>query len=230
VSEALVAAFLQARLQPEAAAWLRDGLEAVGRPDAEQQLGGRWSGAGRRLGKATLELDADQEKALREGGAPFVPLQWGSDECGRALLLLAALRAVPAARHAGLVDELYRRGEIRERQAVLRVLAYLPEPARFTEVAVDAVRANALPEIEAIACENPFPARYFPQEAFNQMVLKCLFNGVALRRIEGLGPRRDPELARMVAAFASERRAAGRPVPADAALVLDPDGGTDASV
>jgi len=52
------------------------------------------------------------------------------------------------------------------------------------------------------------------------MVLKAAFNGVALTRILGLAERCNPELARMAADFAAERRAAGRPVPDDLSLVL----------
>jgi hypothetical protein len=211
------------RLTPDAADWFQ---EALARASEAGTLGARWSGAGRRLGRAPLALTADELRRL--AAAPFVPQGWGADECGRALMVLAATEALHPGAQLALVEELYRTGEMRERQAVLRVLAALPDPARFTPLAVEAVRANVLPEIEAIACENPFPARHFTEEAFNQMVLKCLFNAIPLGGIVGLAPRRTPELARMVAAFASERRAAGRPVPADAALVLD--GGTDASV
>jgi hypothetical protein len=172
------------------------------------------------LGREVLALTESQRKALIAAGA-FVPDGWGADECGRAILLLAGLAAVPATEQVALVEELYRTGEIRERQAVLRVLAYLPEPARFVPLAIESVRANVLSELEAIACENPFPSRHFPEGAFNQLVLKSLFNGISLRRIDGLGERRAPELVRMVTAYASERRAAGRVVPDDVTLVLD---------
>ena len=50
------------------------------------------------------------------------------------------------------------------------------------------------------------------------MVLKALFNEVALSRIAGLAGRRNAELTRMAADYASERRAAGRTVPADIGL------------
>jgi hypothetical protein len=225
VSWRAVADVLGGRLAAEAAAWLRDALAGVA---DDQHLRARWSAAGRRLGRAPLTLSAQEEEELRLQGAAFLPRAWGADECGRALLLVAALEARPADRQLALVEELYRTGEMRERQAVLRVLEALPGPERFTALAVDAVRANVVPEIEAIACDNPFPARHFPEEAFNQMVLKCLFNAVPLARIRGLGERRTPELVRMVAGLAAERRAAGRAVPPDAALVLQ--GGTDASV
>ena len=51
-------------------------------------------------------------------------------------------------------------------------------------------------------------------------MLKCLFMGIPLTAVTDLDRRADAELRRMVAAFADERRAAGRPVPADALDLL----------
>jgi hypothetical protein len=68
---------------------------------------------------------------------------------------------------------------------------------------------------EAIACDNPYPARFFPDLNFNQLVLKAFFTGVAVQRIVGLADRRNAELVRMAQAYASERLAAGRTVPPD---------------
>jgi hypothetical protein len=175
--------------------WLTESLDAV--RASEDALHARWSAAGRRLGERASE--------------------------GRGQLLLAAIEASPAERHVPVVAELYRTGELREQEAVLRALPRLPAPERFVAVGIEAVRQNAVSVIEAIACDNPYPARHFPEEAFNQMVLKCLFNGLALGRIVDLGKRRTPELQRMVAGYASERRAAGRTVPDDVDLIL---GGT----
>jgi len=59
-------------------------------------------------------------------------------------------------------------------------------------------------------------AEHFPALNFNQAVMKAIFNGVSVRRIEQLERRITPELSRMAAGYASERRAAGRPVPQDA--------------
>jgi hypothetical protein len=218
VSAGPIADLLGGRISPEAAAWLAAALEDVKQPGA---LVPRWSGAGRRLGKGKLALTAADADRLRTAGAAFVPQGWGCDECGRALLLVVALQSVPVDEQPALIEDLYRTGETGERQALLRVLAYLPEPARFTATAVEAVRANVVPELEAIACENPFPARHFTELAFNQLVMKSLFNGISLRRIEGLAGRRSAELRRMVANYASERRAAGRAVPDDVSFVLE---------
>jgi hypothetical protein len=164
-----------------------------------------------------------------EQGLPFLPQGWGTDEYGRALLLLAALQVAPLDTHVGLVEELFRTAEIRERQALLRVLDCLPDANRFVSVGIEAVRNNATSVVEAIACDNSYPDRHFPDDAYGQMVLKCLFCGLPLRRVQGLARRTTPELRRMVAAYASERRAAGRMVPEDAAVVLD-KGDADAPV
>jgi len=152
-----------------------------------------WSSAGRRLG-----ADADR---------------------GRAELLLAAIDHVPDP--VAFVSGLVRRGDARERIAVLRVLADLPDPARFTELAIDSLRTNDLHVFTSVACDNPFPARFFDERAFGQMILKALFVGAPLARVVGLDARVTPELVRMVEAFASERRAAGRAIPDDATIILE---------
>jgi hypothetical protein len=177
-----------------------------------------WSGAGRRLGQTPIGPPTAAESALPELQADW-PAGWGLDEYGRALLLLAVLDARLPEVHAALVHELFTTGDLRERQAVVRALPHLPEPERFVAIGVDAVRNNAVSVIEAIACENGYPARFFSEEAFNQLVLKCLFCEVRLGRVRDLARRVTPELRRMVAAYASERRAAGRPVPFDVDLI-----------
>lgn len=171
-----------------------------------------FSAAGRRLGKAEVHATL---------AIPW-PAVTGADECGRAALVLAAIGTLEPAEHVPFVRDLVRRGDVRERQAVLRVLAALPAPERFVDVAVDAYRTNVQSVFEAIACHNAYPARHFPDDAFHQLVLKALFVGAPLARVVGLAGRIDDELVRMVEAYASERRAAGRPVPEDAQLIRKP--------
>ena len=120
----------------------------------------------------------------------------------------------------------YEQGDASEQQSWLKGAALLPEPERFLWRMIDACRTNIVPNFEAVACENVYPARYFPEANFNQLVLKALFNGIALARIAGLPQRANPELARMAADYAAERRAANRSVPADIALAM---GATESS-
>jgi hypothetical protein len=171
--------------------------------------------AARKVGKATLELRAGERDALAAAGVTWPIGQWGVDELVRAMLLLEAAAHLSTDALATLVDDAYRAADNRERQAVLKALPLLPGPERFLDLAVDACRTSIQPIFEAIACENPYPAAYFPELNWNQMVLKAVFIGVALERTIGLERRLTPELARMARDYASERRAAGRPVPED---------------
>jgi hypothetical protein len=178
-----------------------------------------FAAAGRSLGSAALGAGATIADATER---TWSIAGWGLDEAGRALLLLRGIGCLPASEQPAWVDGLYRAGAMRERQAVLRVLALLPEPARFLAIALDACRASTQPVFEAIACENPYPAAYFPEASFNQMVLKAVFTEVPLARILGLDARRTPDLVRMASDYADERRAAGRTVPTDLARLIDP--------
>jgi hypothetical protein len=152
-------------------------------------------------------------RSLGDAREPLVP--GALAELARAALLRSALAALPEAEHAGLVAELYRRGDNAERAAALRSLASLPGPERYLATAIEACRSHVQTVFEAIACENPYPARHFPAAAFQQLVLKALFTGVPLARIVDLAARCDAELARMAADYARERRAAGRDVSQD---------------
>jgi hypothetical protein len=208
--------------------WLADAKRESGASGAdldEDQFLLVFSSAGRHLGKGSIDIQAGEIERLEKSGLGWGLGRWSLDELGRVLLLGAAVVALPSHRAASLVEACYARGDNRERQAVLRALPFLPEAGRFVPLAVDACRTSVQTIFESIACENPFPADEFPDLNFNQMVLKAMFNGVALARIVRLGDRAGADLARMAADYAAERRAAGRTVPADIDLVLGPRGG-----
>jgi hypothetical protein len=175
-----------------------------------------FAAAGRRLGTEVVGPGATVTDA---NGRAWSIASWGLDEVGRVLLLLEALAHVPESEQVAWVEGHHRAGALRERQAVLRALALLPEPARFLAIALDACRSSTQPVFEAIACDNPYPAAYFPEASFNQVVLKAVFTEVALARIVDLTTRLTPELARMASDYADERAAAGRRIPTDLALL-----------
>lgn len=141
-------------------------------------------------------------------------------DAARKDVLVSALRERDDDVAVALVDAIYRGGEIGEQVSVLRALPHLERPERFMALAIEACRTNAEPVFRAIALDNPLPAAHFPDLAFRQMVLKAIFLGVPALEITGLERRVDDELVRMVQDYASERRAAGRPVPDDVDAIV----------
>ena len=164
------------------------------------------------------------------GRQPFVSPQPDShslhsltlEDVGRLLLLTARYRAQsePTADADAAAVSCFEEGDSREQQSWMRTVAWLPHPEHFLALVIDTCRTNILPLFESVACENVYPSRYFPDRNFNQMVLKAMFNGIALSRIIGLPERRNAELSRMASDYANERRAAGRSIPPDISLVL----------
>lgn len=121
------------------------------------------------------------------------------------------------------VRDLYRFGDADERRAVLLglpdVAATHPDVGgALLDLVHDALRTND-PRLVAAAL-GPYAAAELDGPGWRQGVLKCLFTGVPLSLVSGLGERTDAQLVRMVADYADERRAAGRPVPDDALSIL----------
>lgn len=215
----ILLSFLRARLPEAGRAWLdrEIGIAAAGQPlDALLRA---CTSAPRFCGRAPVALTAGEAAQLAAVDPEASLTQWTMEDAARAVLLLATAGA-DAAGFPALAAAVYAQGDAREQQSWLRALPLLPAHERFTAEAVDACRTNIVPVFESIACENPFPARHFPERNFNQLVLKALFNGIAVARITGLQRRLNADLSRMASDYVKERRAAGRAVPADIGTVI----------
>lgn len=214
----ILPSILRARIPEAGRAWLDRELAAAGGRSLDA-LARACTSAPRFVGRAPLAL-TEAEAARIAAIDPELTLErWTMEDAARAALLLASAAADPAAFPA-LASGCYEQGDAREQQSWLRALPLLPSADRFTALAIDACRTNIVPLFESIACENPFPARFFEERNFNQLVLKALFNGIAMARITGLERRLNGELSRMASDYVRERRAASRAVPADIWTVI----------
>jgi hypothetical protein len=207
---------LRARSGDAAWKWLEDAIAA---PSAEL-LSRAYTAAPKHLGRASLAVSIDEQHRLAASAPGLDFTKWTMDDAARAVLLLSAADHLDNAAFVDAATVCFERGDAREQQSWLRAVALLPQPQAFLALTIDACRTNILPLFESIACENPYPARYFPEHNFNQLVLKALFNNVALGRIVDLATRVNGELTRMAGDYAAERRAAGRSVPADIGLAI----------
>ncbi|GLX03568.1 MULTISPECIES: EboA domain-containing protein [Microbispora] len=159
------------------------------------------------LARAVADVERDPEtvyalfpRAAREGGPG-----------ARAELLGALAKALPDP--AAAVMKLYWQGDAGERLEILESLPQLDLGPAALPLVHDALRTNDTRLVAAAL--GPYGSAWLDDHAFRQGVLKCVFMSVPLASVEGLGRRFDEELRRMLADFAAERRAAGRPVPPD---------------
>jgi hypothetical protein len=108
---------------------------------------------------------------------------------------------------------LFETAEMQEAVALTKALPFLNNPQNFLLRATDAVRSNMGPVFDAIAFGNTYPKAYFSEAAWNQLVLKCIFNDKAIHQIIGLDERANQALANTLSDFAHERWSANRRVP-----------------
>ncbi|MFI9006053.1 EboA domain-containing protein [Actinosynnema sp. NPDC053489] len=159
-------------------------------------------------------------KPLRPGSDPLGVVHGTVDDVARTRLLAAFASVSEPEALAAELTSLYRHGDDAERRGVLRALAAVGAhvPATGVELVEDALRSNDTRLVAAAL--GPFAAAHLGGHAWRHGVLKCLFLGIPLAAVAGLDRRVDAELLRMVAAYADERRAAGRDVPDDALELL----------
>jgi hypothetical protein len=146
---------------------------------------------------------------------------WALGDAGRIVLLLEAIHRQPD-RSVELVSGVYRFGDELERAAVIRGLSLFPNSELLKPIALETGRVNSLTLYQALALGNPYPAAYYTDPEFNQLVLKAMFMGLPLEAVSGLPQRANLELARMCEDYLDERVAAQRPVPVDLWLALGP--------
>ena len=118
------------------------------------------------------------------------------------------------------VTRVYYQGTAAERRSVLHALPHLVDGPGALPLVEDALRTNDTSVVAAAV--GPYAARHLSPHLWRHAVLKCLFTGVPVAEVADLERRAhaDPELARMLADYAAERTAAGRPVPEDLYRVL----------
>ena len=100
----------------------------------------------------------------------------------------------------------------RELETFLKYLVLLPEAGEFKQVGVEALRTNIASVFDAIALKNPYPAKYFNDQQWNQMYLKAAFMERDLSLIEAVEDRANRDLARIISDYAHERWAASRTI------------------
>jgi hypothetical protein len=196
------------RRAPASRAWLR----LIGDTDDVAVLETAFAEASRRVGAAALALDEAEVASLARVGVSWSLGAWGVDDVVRVATLLIAAQRAPA-EVEGFIVRRRQSGDVRQRAALMRALPLLPDARQWVAIAIEAPRGDVRAVLEALACDNPYPAAHFHALHFDDLVLAVLEADLPLARIVGLGPRVTERLAAAAARFVATRRAAGRRPP-----------------
>lgn len=208
--KALLSEWLDARLSNDAQTWFASKKERIAEGN-KRLFYTTFSATPRFVGKADLHLDASALKAAGQACAGWDPRAWSVDQTARTLLVLSYPIA-DADAYVQTLELLYETADVAEAVALYQMLPLLPYRKHFLNRATEGLRTNITTVFNAVALRNPYPATYFVDNAFNQMVLKAVFIDSPLHQIVGLDRRTNAKLARMLSDYAHERWAASRSV------------------
>lgn len=207
----LLHCWLSRYVASEGLTWLSEKSQQIAGGASARVFFTAFSAVPRYTGKKDLELTPEDLQAAETARVGWSPSHWSVDQAARTLLILA-LPPDNAEKYVQTLDQVFTTADMGEAIALYQSLPLLPHPECHVSRATEGIRSNITAVFNAVALRNPYPADYFDNIAWNQMVLKAVFVGSPLALIQGIDHRANPELARMLTAYAHERWAAKRPV------------------
>lgn len=207
----LLNCWLSQQVTQESFAWLSEKQKQISADVNVRVFFAAFSAVPRYTGKENLELTNSDLQAADRMRRGWYPGDWSVDQAARTLLVLA-LPQEDMQKYLRSLDQIFTTADVGELVALYQSLPLLPYPEQLRKRAAEGVRSNMTSVFNAVALHNPYPADYFDNIAWNQMILKALFVGSPLYLIQGLDRRANPELARMLIDYARERLAAKRSV------------------
>ena len=210
-TKVLLKNWLDNRVDADALAWLNRNLAEIENSASEKTLFTSFSAVPRYIGKAKLELSAADLQIANQLIPGWNPVDWTCVRVGRALLLISYPYR-DRDKYLGTLDKIVAAADVAEAIAFYQSLPLLPYPEQFQLRAAEGIRTNMTSVFNAVALNNPYPAQYLNDLAWNQMVLKALFVGSPLHLIYGIQRRNNQQLSQMLIDYARERLTAKRTV------------------
>ena len=186
--------------------WFQDKLKSITTDFSPKNFYLAFSSTHRFIGKKTLQLNDATRTQLEQYYPGFNPDTWRADQLCRTAFMLA----LPVEENKTLLENLFTTADINELLALYKSLFFLENAADFELRAAEGIRTNITDVFDAVALDNPFPARYLKDEAWNQIVLKAIFMERPIYRIIGLEERRNKDLAFILHDYAPGRGRCGR--------------------
>ena len=208
---------LDGNAEPASLTWLEEQAEKIKASTSPTSFFLAFSRASRYFKKEALSWKEGSTMPLPEG---VDPSGWDSLQVARIYLVLK----LPFQNEAwqAILQQLFETGDMYEQQVLYAALPLFPNAEGLLPRAIEGCRTNMSLIFDAIALRNPFPARFFPEANWNQLVLKAIFMQRPLYLIHDLDRRRNAALAAMATDFAHERWAAGRAVMPEVWRLLVP--------
>jgi hypothetical protein len=191
--------------------WLEEKAVLVASENNAAQLNLSFAAVSRKTGREIIKLNTDQKKQVNAILPGFSIDGWPLHRLCRTWILLH-VNAVEKDNYIHKIEGLFKNAEMNELADLYAALPVFAYPEIWVKRCAEGVRSNIGIVLESIMYDNPYPAKFLNEAAWNQLVLKAFFTEKDVNRINGLDDRANAPLASTLIDYAHERWAAKRQV------------------
>jgi hypothetical protein len=191
--------------------WLKEKVKVSEKNVPADQLTIIFSSIPGKTGKSMTQPTEEEQSRLETILPGWSIRNWSLDRLCRVWLLVQVDHAEKET-YIKCIESLFKNAEMNELVALYSALPVLAYPEEWKMRCAEGIRTNIGKVQEAIMLDNPYPAAWLDEAAWNQMVLKAFFTEKDTDRIVGLHQRSNVQLALTLSDYARERSSAGRPV------------------
>lgn len=192
-------------------AWLEEQKSRIQSDGSGLKLFTAFSQASRYFKKEPNRLSQTDLAEAEQLVGGFRPDTWNRLQTARTYLLLH-FEAKDAQHFIKTLDRLLGSADMYEQEAIYAALPILPYQDNLKLRAAEGLRTNITSVFDAIALNNPYPAKYLDELAWNQMVIKAFFLQRPIYQMVDADSRANEDLAKILIDYAHERWAASREV------------------
>jgi hypothetical protein len=199
---------LREAVSPETFTWLHD-YASVSTP--VNRFNAAFVSVPRKTGKTPLLAGAVYQSELGSVRPGLDLSGWTVDRLARVWLLIHIDPSIKED-YVKRIESLFLAAEVSELVALYSALPLFAYPESWKARCSEGIRSNIGDVLNAIMCNNPYPAESLDEAAWNQLVLKAIFTEKPINQIVGLDSRANKKLAYTLSDYAHERWAAHRAV------------------
>lgn len=206
-----IADFIKKQLALNSFSWLQERIILIAAQNDPIPLQICFAAISRKIEKKLVQINQEEYKQL----SIFIPglfiEGWTLHRLSRMYILLN-LNENGKETYCMAIESLFINADMNERADIHAALPVLTYPEHWVKFCEEGIRSNMGIVQEAIMYHNPYPAKYLPEAAWNQLVLKAFFTEKNIKLIAGIDERVNAPLAATLIDYAQERWAAKRPV------------------
>ncbi len=190
--------------------WLKDSSILANESSSFNKFKVAFSLVSRKVPNQSIKTNSSQEEELKKQYGLTIT-NWDLQRLCRIWMILK-IDASDKERYKSKINELFRDAEMNELATMYAALPILAYPDSWISRCAEGIRSNIGSVLDAIILNNPYPAAFLDETAWNQLILKAFFTDKDTAQIIGVKERANENLAKSLQDYIDERKAANRPI------------------